>query len=121
MKQPFIFGIIYIVKKGLEKVKGQTEMKIYGLKRFVKKLEKRLVKEIDYKDEPYVVVDGIQITYIGDGSEPTISINLRAGYQFNDNHYQSKENIEINADGNDIEYIAGVFAAKLENTEFEMY
>ena len=119
MKQPVIFDIIYIVKKGLEKVKGQTEMKIYGLKSFVKKLEKRLVKEIDYKQEPFVVVDGIEISYI-EGS-PIIAVSLRVGYQFNDNHYQSKENIEIDVDGNNLEYIAGVFATKIENTEFEMY
>lgn len=95
-------------------------MEIKGLKSFVKKLEKRLVKEIDYKQEPYVVVDGIEINYMGE-SEPIISVSLRVGYQFNDNHYQSKENIEIYADGKNLEYIAGVFATKFENTEFEMY
>jgi len=97
-------------------------MKIKGLKSFVKKLEKRLVKELDYKDEPYVVVDGIQITYIGDGSEPFISVSLRAGYHFElgDKHYQTKENIKLDVDGNNLEYIAGVFATKIENAEFEI-
>jgi hypothetical protein len=120
LKQSTLFGIIYIVKKGLEKVKGQTEMKIYGLKSFVKKLQRRLVKEIDYKQEPFVAVDGIKIDYIGDG-KPLISVSLRVGYQFNDNHYQSKGNIDIDADGNNLEYIAGVFATKFKSTEFEMY
>ena len=94
-------------------------MKIKGLKSFVKKLEKRLVKEIDYKEEPYVVVDGIKITYIDEG-EPFIDISVRVGYKFNEQLHQTKENIKLEADGN-LEYIAGVFATKLENAEFEIY
>lgn len=94
-------------------------MKIKGLKPFVKKLEKRLVKEIDYKEEPFVVVDGIKVVYIGEG-EPLIEIDVRVGYKFNEQLYQIKNNIKLEADGNDLEYIAGVFATKIENAEFEI-
>ena len=95
-------------------------MKIKGLNSFVKKLEKRLVKEISYKQEPFVIVDGIKVDYI-DAYKPLIMVSLRVGYSFNESHYQSKENIEIDVDGNSLEYIAGVFVTKLEDTEFEMY
>ena len=94
-------------------------MKIKGLNSFVKKLEKRLVKEISYKQEPFVVVDGIKVDYI-DAYKPIIAVSLRVGYSFNENHYQSKQNIEIDVDGNSLEYIAGVFVTKLEDTEFEI-
>lgn len=94
-------------------------MKIYGLKRFIRKIEKRLTKEIDYKPEPYVVVDGIEIDVIGEG-EPFIQISVRVGYKFNEQIHQTSKNLELTVDGNDLEYIAGVFATKLENTDFEI-
>lgn len=94
-------------------------MKIYGLKRFIRKLEKRLTKEIDYKQEPYVAVDGIEVSIVGDG-EPLIQVSVRVGYKFNEQLYQTSKNLEIAVDGNDLEYIAGVFATKLESADFEI-
>ena len=94
-------------------------MKIKGLNSFIKKIEKRLVKEIDYKEEPFVAVDGIKIITCGD-TEPLIEVSVRAGYKFNEQLYQTKENLEFDADGNNLEYIAGVFATKIENAEFEI-
>lgn len=94
-------------------------MKIKGLNLFVKKLEKRLAKEIDYKEDPYVAVDGIEVSIVGDG-EPLIQVSVRVGYKFNEQLYQTSKNLEIAVDGNDLEYIAGVFATRLETAEFEI-
>jgi len=95
-------------------------MKIKGLNSFIKKIEKRLVKEIDYKEEPFVVVDGIKIITCGGNTEPLVEVSVRAGYKFNEQLYQTKENLKFDADGNNLEYIAGVFSAKIEDAEFEI-
>ena len=68
-------------------------MKIKGLESFKRQIEKRLTKELGFKNEPWVLVDGIEVDYIADGT-PVLTVKIRAGYTFQNNHYQYDKTIE---------------------------
>lgn len=93
-------------------------MKIKGLENFKRQIEKRLIKELGLKNEPWIVVDRIEIDYFGE-DKPFITVNLRAGYNFGDNKYQYSRTISLSADGS-LEYIAGMFANELEHCDAEL-
>lgn len=87
-------------------------MKIKGLESFKRQIEKRLTKELGFKNEPWVLVDGIEVDYIADGT-PVLTVKIRAGYTFQNNHYQYDKTIELGVDGRDIEFVAGMFANEI--------